>query len=100
MAKFNIVWIPRVISLVFTAFIFLFSLDSLSSPQPVLAFLIHNIPTMILAILTFISWNKQILGSLLFLGFSIFIYFYLSPYPSPIIIVPPLLTSVLFFLSR
>ncbi len=63
-------WAPRVMSIVFTAFLALFSLDvfgmGLGFWQTMLAFLMHNIPVIILAGIVWISWKYEIVGAIAF----------------------------------
>jgi hypothetical protein len=62
---------PRIISIIFILFLALFSLDvfgeGLSLFQVLVAFLMHNIPVFILAILLWISWKKEIVGAITFI---------------------------------
>jgi hypothetical protein len=54
-------WAPRILCLLFIAFISLFALDvfteRVSVPHLVIAFLIHLIPSAILVILLALSWD-------------------------------------------
>lgn len=66
-----IYWIPRILSIVFIAFLALFSLDvitpDLSFWQIVLGLLIHNIPVFILIIILIIAWHCEIVGGITFI---------------------------------
>ena len=63
-------WTPRILSIIFTLFLALFSLDvfeeSLSFWQVLTAFLMHNIPVFILAIIIWISWKRELVGAIAF----------------------------------
>jgi hypothetical protein len=63
-------WAPRVISILFLLFLALFSLDVFGQGngfwETALAFLIHNIPVIILGVIVWISWKKEIVGAVVF----------------------------------
>ncbi|MDP1695784.1 MAG: hypothetical protein Q8L29_02645 [archaeon] len=64
-------WTPRILSIVFILFLVLFSLDvfgnGLTFWQTALAFLMHNIPVIILAIALWISWKYEWVGGVAFI---------------------------------
>jgi hypothetical protein len=66
-----IYWTPRILGIIFTLFIGLFSLDvfgsGLSFWQTVGAFLMHNIPTFLLALAIGFSWHYEIIGGIVFI---------------------------------
>ncbi|MDC7246541.1 MAG: hypothetical protein PQJ47_11630 [Sphaerochaetaceae bacterium] len=69
--KSHIVWIPRILSLLFIAFIFLFSLDvwqqqDLTVWQKLIGFVIHNIPVILLAVVLAVSWHHPAAGAILY----------------------------------
>ena len=77
-----IFWTPRIVSIIFIIFLALFSLDVFGNDYgfwgTLVAFLMHNIPVFILAILLWISWKREIIGAwtfilagLLYMGFVI-----------------------------
>jgi len=72
-------WTPRIMSILFTLFIGLFSLDVFGNNYgfwgTLLAFLMHNIPTFILAIGTWIAWKHEIFGAI---AFGLFGLWYIS----------------------
>ena len=61
-------WTPRVLMIIFIAFISLFALDSFEGDKnlikKLLGFIIHLIPTFILILLLIISWRRELIGSL------------------------------------
>lgn len=63
-------WTPRILGVVFICFLTLFSLDvfgeDLNFWQSILAFFIHSIPSIILAIILIISWKREIVGGIVF----------------------------------
>ncbi len=77
-----IFWLPRIVSILFTCFIGMFSLDTFNQKIPfsamLLGFLIHNIPTFILLIILIISWKKSLLGAILFFLSSIVMFLFIK----------------------
>jgi hypothetical protein len=76
-------WFPRIFSIVFITFLFLFSLDVFGEEyslwETILAFIIHNVPSIILIAVLIVSWKREIVGGIafilagfLYLGFIIF----------------------------
>ncbi|MEM4271648.1 MAG: hypothetical protein QXD13_00980 [Candidatus Pacearchaeota archaeon] len=67
-------WTPRVLSIIFLAFLVLFSFDVFSPEltiwQMLFAFFMHNLPVIILAVILWISWNGRewLAGSIFILG--------------------------------
>jgi len=107
-----LVWVPRILAILFIFFISLFSLDVFemegSFLQKVGGFLIHNIPTFILLVVLIISWKYELVGVVVFLLAGIFyigmavrnapnIFMALSW--STVIAAPAILISILFFLN-
>lgn len=65
-------WTPRILSIVLVLFLTLFSGDvfeeNLGFWSTVLALLIHNIPSLLLAVIVWISWKKyEIVGGVAFI---------------------------------
>jgi hypothetical protein len=64
-------WTPRILSIVFLAFLALFSLDVFGNGytfwQTMLALLMHNIPVFLLLIVLLISWKYEIVGGIAFI---------------------------------
>ena len=69
-------WTPRILGILFAAFITLFSLDVFGEGygfwQTVLAFVMHLIPTGILVVVLILAWRWEWLGAILFFGLAIF----------------------------
>jgi hypothetical protein len=80
MKKGWIFWTPRIVSIIFIAFLALFSLDVFGNDYgfwgTLVAFLMHNIPVLILAIVVWISWKKHewLAGSIFILGGLLYIF--------------------------
>ncbi len=64
-------WTPRILSILFIAFLTLFSLDVFGNGytfwQTVGALLTHNIPVFLLIIVLVISWKYEIVGGIAFI---------------------------------
>ncbi len=69
-------WAPRVISMLFIAFVSMFALDvfqeSLGFWRTIAALAIHLIPSFALAAALIVSWRWEWVGALLFTAFAIF----------------------------
>ena len=66
-----IFWVPRILSIVFILFLALFSFDVFDSCNSFsscsLGLLMHNLPSIILAIILIISWKYEIVGAIAFI---------------------------------
>lgn len=66
-----IYWTPRILSILFLLFLAMFSLDvfgeGLGFWQTALAFLMHNLPVIVLAVILYISWRYEIVGGIAFI---------------------------------
>ena len=109
-------WTPRVLSILFTCFLALFSLDvfepGMSAGEIMLGLLMHNIPSIIMAVLLVIAWKKEIVGAvgyfgagLLYNGIVIFnivnsgLQWYLAISWSLIIAGPLFIIGILFLIN-
>jgi hypothetical protein len=107
MKKTVLFWIPRIISILAIVFVVMFSLDVFGGNEPItkklLAFLIHNIPALILIAALIIAWKRELIGGILFIVlFLVGCYFFKSFAGNPaslIVISPFLLVGILFILS-
>ena len=67
-------WTPRVLAILFIAFVSMFSLDVFGvgySPwETVVAFTMHNIPSFVLILCVILAWRRPWVGSLGFLAFA------------------------------
>lgn len=88
-------WLPRILSILFIAFISIFALDVFSEPQWFLALIMHLIPSFILIALTIIAWKYERLGGFIFIigGFILLIS---SSFESTIISIPIIIIGLLF----
>lgn len=73
-------WLPRILGILFSVFLGLFSLDVFQIQAPPLqllvGFLMHNIPALIVLLATLVAWKWERLGGLLFLVIAIAAYFF------------------------
>ena len=64
-------WAPRALSILFIAFLSLFSLDVFesggSAGEIILELFMHNIPSLILAAVVVIAWRRELVGAVVFL---------------------------------
>lgn len=65
-----IYWTPRILSILFIAFLALFSLDifamNLNFWQTVLGLIMHNIPAFVLLVILIISWKYEWVGGIIY----------------------------------
>lgn len=78
-----IYWTPRILSILFICFLTMFSFDVFKSGKNageiLFGLLIHNIPSIILAVLLAIAWSKEIVGAISYFGAGLlYIIFILS----------------------
>ena len=66
-----IYWTPRIMSILFIAFLAMFSLDIFDSNYgfwgTIVGLFMHNIPVIILSIVLWISWKREIVGGIVFI---------------------------------
>ncbi|MDH7498635.1 MAG: hypothetical protein QHH05_09375 [Syntrophomonadaceae bacterium] len=107
-------WAPRVLSLLFVAFLALFSLDviepGMSAGQIALGLLMHNIPALLLLAVVVVAWKRELVGAVAFmlagLLYVVFVFVARADIPwhlalSWILTItgPAFLTSLLWLLS-
>ena len=100
----KLIWIPRVLAIVFIVFLMLFGLDTFSGDAPFLkklgGFLFHSIPSLVLLLVLFIFWNKPLISGSLFILFSVAFALYFKTYQSLstflLMAIPVLLAGILF----
>ena len=67
-----IYWAPRILSLLFVAFLMLFSLDvfdeGLDFWGTLLGLFMHNLPALILLALALVAWKHELVGGITFLA--------------------------------
>jgi ABC-type multidrug transport system permease subunit len=74
-------WTPRILSILFLAFVAMFSLDVFDNNYgfwgTILALFMHNIPVFILIIALVISWKHEIVGGIAFILAGLLYIFWL-----------------------
>lgn len=92
-------WLPRVLSVLFIAFISLFAVDVIGQPRWILGLLVHLIPSYFLVAVTAVAWKNEAVGGFLFLlagvGLLIFTHF-----EALVIAAPAFLIGALFLAIR
>jgi hypothetical protein len=101
-------WVPRIFTILAILFMMMFSMDVFSGNESLgrklQGFLIHNIPVLILTGILIIAWIWEVAGGILFiLAFIAASIFYRSFSGNPgslVVIIPFLITGVLFILHH
>ncbi|MCL5431838.1 MAG: hypothetical protein M1484_01920 [Patescibacteria group bacterium] len=90
-----IYWLPRILSILFIAFISMFALDVFGEPQWLLALFMHLIPSYFLIAITIVAWKHEVLGGFLFLvaGVALLIF---THFEALIIGIPAFVIGALF----
>jgi hypothetical protein len=87
----KLIWIPRVLAMIFIVFLSFFALDAFSGDASFIkklgGFFVHLIPAFILVLTLLISWKKPLIGGSIFILVSIAFAFFFRTYRS----VPTLL---------
>ena len=94
-----IYWLPRILSILFIAFISMFALDVFNEPQWLLALFMHLIPSYFLIAITIVAWKHEMLGGVLFLiaGFALLIF---THFEALIIGIPAFVIGFLFLITK
>ncbi len=100
-------WTPRVLCILFAAFLSVFALDVFSEGyglwKTIGALLLHLIPTYIMVIVLVIAWRWEWVGAVLFSALGVFyVVWFWGRFPTPVyfIIAGPLfLMGVLFLFN-
>jgi hypothetical protein len=99
-------WFPRLFTIAAIIFMLMFSFDSFGGDAPlskkVLGFLVHNVPVMILTVILIVAWKNELAGGLLFIAAfiagTIFFRSFSGNPGSLVVIVPFLITGIMFIL--
>lgn len=100
-------WIPRIVAIVFIAFMSIFSFDVFADYtgwELVVAFLLHNIPVFILIGILILSWKKPRLGGQIFIIAGVIMTIFFKTYTDIInfllISLPVFALGLAFFFAR
>lgn len=102
-----LVWMPRILGILFALFVSIFALDVFGAGygfwETILALLIHLIPVFILLIGLAIAWRWAWVGAVIFLGFSAwYLVMFGERFPWSVYAImagPPLLVGLLFLIN-
>lgn len=71
-----VIWLPRIISIIFVLFLAMFSLDVFEPGRSVqeiaVGLFMHNIPALIMLAVVIVSWRREIVGAAAFATAGIF----------------------------
>lgn len=100
-------WVPRILAILFIAFISLFALDvfnEYSGWTIALALLIHLIPSIILIIFLVVAWNWEKIGGVIFIALGIIFGFAFDAFEYwlgfLLLVLPQFIIGVLFLISH
>ena len=102
-----LVWTPRILVILFAAFISLFALDEFREKRPffkkILGLFIHLIPTFFIILSVIIAWRFKLIGGVLFaivgIVFTLFFKTYTNIGRFAMLSLPLFLTGALFIIS-
>lgn len=99
--KLKLIWIPRILAILYIIFISLFALDV---PILSMGFLIHLLPTLILSGCLIVAWFKPKIGGILFALAGIGTIIVFNTYRELItlftISIIPIIIGILFFFLK
>ncbi|MEK7160665.1 MAG: hypothetical protein AAB724_01410 [Patescibacteria group bacterium] len=105
-AKQSIYWAPRILSLLFVAFLSIFSFDVFDEYQgwaAILPLCLHLLPSLVLLAVVILAWKYDLIGAVVFLaaaiGYSCWAGFDRPGSWYVLISGPAFLVGILFFLS-
>jgi hypothetical protein len=82
----KLIWIPKVLAMIFIVFLSLLALDAFSGDAPFIkklaGFSVHLIPSFILVLTLLISWKKPLIGGSIFILLSMAFAFFFRTYRS------------------
>lgn len=101
-------WVPVILIILIILFLALFSLDVFDPGVPflkqILGFLIHNIPSIVLIILLFVSWKYPKIGGIIIIVFSLVLTVFFHTYQRLdtflMVSFPILLDGILFIVIK
>jgi hypothetical protein len=98
-------WLPRGLAILFTLIISMFAADVFSEGggfwKTALAFALHLVPTLILAVAIIVSWRREWIGALVFFGLAAGYALWSVARPDWILVIagPLALIAVLYLLG-
>jgi hypothetical protein len=101
-----IIWTPRVLCILFAAFISMFAMDVFDEAhgfwQTFTALAMHMIPTAVIVLVTIAAWRYPLVGTAAFIATGLLYVFTFGrrfPDAIPLISGPQFLIAILFFLG-
>lgn len=94
-------WTPRILGILYVAFIALFAFA-----EPIISanFLIQIIPSAVIALLLFFSWKHEKYGGIIFLALALIFTFYFKTYQTieafTLLALPLYIIGILFILNQ
>ena len=74
-APSKFIWLPRILAILFLLFLMLFSFDVFDMPGSLLekigGFIIHSLPSIILAVILILFWNNPLRSGIAFLVYTV-----------------------------
>lgn len=103
----KVIWIPRVLGVLYIVFFSVFSMDTLQNNVPLIermgGLLIHLLPSFVLIALLILSWSRPLLGGFIFSFCSLYVTVYFHTYQSIFsflcFTLPLAIMALLFFIS-
>jgi len=96
-------WLPRILAIIYIAFISIFALDVFGANFSFVALFMHLLPTFFLTICLLVAWRHELIGAVLFGSFAIayvIVIFFRFEWKVFLIIGLPLLAiGALFFVA-
>jgi len=97
-----LLWLPRIICILFTAAISLFACDAFGNDtgfwKTLLAFLVHLLPTFVMIFILYLSWKRAWIGGMVF-NLAGIAYLVWKGVLYPVVFIPLFMVGVLFLLS-
>jgi len=100
-------WAPRILTVLYIAFISLFALDVFSEgyglAEATLALFMHLLPSLALVIALIVAWRKKFIGGIVFILIGAFFLVAFDAYENLVnfllIPLPPIVAGILFVIS-
>ncbi|MBI4902316.1 MAG: hypothetical protein HY820_01695 [Acidobacteria bacterium] len=94
-------WTPRAFAILFALFVSVFALDAFSQERSIaenlVAFVMHMIPTAIVAGVLYVAWRWELPGAVLFALLGL-LYWSVFPHAAWVIAWPPVLIGAMFLI--
>jgi hypothetical protein len=97
-------WVARILTILFILFIGLFSIDvffeGYGFPEVLIAFFMHNVPTILLTACLIVAWKKPKIGGVLFILLALASLIFFKTYNDLIVVLlitmPPAVIGLIF----